>query len=308
MTNTANLKDNSNDIICWWSGGITSAVACYKAISIFGVDRCRFIMIDTENEHLDTYRFKKDCEKWYGKKIETISFRDYDKFNYINNIADVWMHHKSLNTATGAICSYVLKRKVREEWEKHNIYTYQVFGFEFENKEFKRALSMKINHNKVKPIFPLLMLGLNKKDCIDLVLKSKIAPPYMYSHGFGNNNCFNTGCVQGGIGYWQKMQREFPEQFNKMAEMEHTLTNIKGEPVTMLKDQSNEAKKIVKDTKIKWKQFIFLKKHPDYPELKTINDIKGREPEPLIDCNGFCGINDMIPRINSEQDINFTDK
>lgn len=63
----------NRDIIAWWSGGITSAVACKKAIDIFGKGRVRVIMIDTENEHLDTYRFKKDCEDWYGLPIEIIT-------------------------------------------------------------------------------------------------------------------------------------------------------------------------------------------------------------------------------------------
>ena len=295
----------SDDIICWWSGGITSAVACKKAIDIYGIDRCRLIMIDTHNEHPDTYRFKDDCERWYGNNIDTISFKDYAKFNDISNISDVWRKHMSLNTATGAICSMTLKRLVREEWEKSNTYSNQVFGFEFEPKEFRRAMSMAINHSHVKPIFPLLMLGLDKKMCVDIVIKSGIEPPVMYQYGFGNNNCFKTGCVQGGIGYWQKMSREFPDKFNYMADIEHELTNIKGEPVTMLKDQSNKAKDIVKETGIKWKQFVFLKPHPDYPELKDISQMKGREPEPLVDCNGFCGINDLIKRSDSEKDINF---
>ena len=39
-----------------------------------------------------------------------------------------------------------------------------------------------------------------------------------------------------------KRLREYPDKFNAMAEMEHKLTEIKGKPVTMLKDQSNDAK------------------------------------------------------------------
>ena len=46
----------------------------------------------------------------------------------------------------------------------------------------------------------------------------------------------------------KKMERDFPEKFEAMAEMEHKLTDLRGEPVTMLKDQSNEAKKVVKET------------------------------------------------------------
>lgn len=47
-------------IICWWSGGITSAVACKTALDLFkDKNKCRVIMIDTGNEDEDTYRFNK---------------------------------------------------------------------------------------------------------------------------------------------------------------------------------------------------------------------------------------------------------
>ena len=104
----------SNSIICWWSGGVTSAVACKIAIDIYGKENCRVIMIDTGNEHEDTYRFKDDCQRWYGIEIETITTIG----NKFESIQDVWEKYKSLNVATGAICSTHLKRKVREKWQE----------------------------------------------------------------------------------------------------------------------------------------------------------------------------------------------
>lgn len=280
------------NIICWWSGGITSAVACKKTIEMFGKDSCRIIMIDTKNEDDDTYRFKTDCEKWYEKNIEIITSDEF------SNINDVWLKYKSLNVATGAICSTSLKRKVREKWEKNNEFDYQVFGFEFNKKEFNRATSMKFNNPKCKPIFPLLMLGLTKEDCLVLVEQAGIEVPRMYKYGFQNNNCFKTGCIQGGIGYWQKMQREFPDKFEKMAKLEHHLTDLKGKPVTMLKDQSNYAKD-------SGNVLVFLKKHPSYPELKCLDDMPKMSVQPLMECNGFCGINDLNPKNETSEQLNF---
>lgn len=288
------------DIICWWSGGITSAVACKTAIDLFK-GRCRVIMIDTGNEDEDTYRFKDDCELWYGQEIEVISWIG----TKYSNIQEVWEKHTSLNVATGAICSTELKRKVREEWQKTNTFEYQIFGFEFDKKEFNRALGLTLNHPKTKSIYPLLMMGYDKDKCLEVVTNAGIEIPRMYKIGFRNNNCFKTGCVQGGIGYWQKMKRDFPDKFKAMAEMEHKLTNKKGEPVTMLKDQSNDAKDLVKISGIKWKQFIFLEKHPNYPELKSIDDMKEQEVKPLFECNGFCGINDLSQRSPTEGEINY---
>lgn len=279
-------------IICWWSGGITSAVACHLAIKKYGKEKCRVIMLDTGNEHEDTYRFLKDCEKWYGLPVEMLKSEDYQ------DIKETWYRHKSLNTATGAICSYMLKRRVREKWEKSNEYDHQVFGFEYDKKEMNRAESLAVNHPQTKPLFPLIDQKLNKKDCIAYVEKAGIKPPLAYQLGFVNNNCLNTGCVQGGIGYWKKIQKEMPSLFEKMAKVEHELTELKGQPVTMLKDQSKAAKE-------NGRQLVFLKKNENYPNHKTINEMKGRPIKPVMECNGFCGTNDFIDFNETENEINY---
>lgn len=275
-------------IICWWSGGVTSAVACKLAQIQYGTENCRFIFMDTQNEHEDTYRFKEDCMRIYGKEIETISSIG-DKYQ---SIQDVWETHNSLNVAKGAVCSDRLKRKVREKFEKENSFEAQVFGFEFEKSEFNRAMAMKLNWPDSKAIFPLLSAGMNKVDCMTYLKSYNVEIPKMYKLGFTNNNCFKTGCVQGGIGYWQKIQREFPDKFRAMAYMEHKLTAKSGYPVTMLKDQSNKAKEARKTNK--YSDLVFLIKHPDF-DNKSINEMSPQELEPLVDCNGFCGLNDLNP-------------
>ena len=266
-------------VIAWWSGGVTSAVACKKCIELYGIDNVSIIFIDTKNEHNDTYRFLKDCEKWYGKEIDVISNQDFA------SIRDVWYKYLSLNTATGAICSTILKRKVREEWQKENTWDYQAFGFDA--KEVGRAISMTMNNPKVKAIYPLLMFGILKKDCVRIIIDAGVDLPIPYKMGYLNNNCFKTGCVQGGIGYWQKIREDDLDKFNEMANIEHELTDLKGEPVTICKDQSKDAVKIGSYAP------VFLLPHPDYPQCKDISMMKGRKPEPLMECNGFCGLNDL---------------
>ena len=262
--------------IAWWSGGVTSAVACKLALDLW--DRVQIVMIDTGNEDDDTYRFKADCEQWYGQEIRVIRNEDY------GSIQDVWLKHKSLNVANGAICSSELKRKVRERYQKTVDFDRQVFGFDID--EPKRAKSMTLNHPTAKPCYPLLLMGWSKKKCIEIIQTEGIDIPLMYQLGFHNNNCFGTGCVQGGIGYWKKMQREFPEKFEAMAEMEHKLTAMRGFPVTMLKDQSRDG------------DLVFLKPHPEYPLHKDLSMMTGREVEPLVECNGFCGTYDLQTKTN----------
>jgi len=279
----------NDKIICWWSGGITSAVACKIAIDHYGKEKCRSIFIDTGNEDYDTYRFKKDCEKWYGIEIESITGLSKEKFPTIQS---VWRHYKSLNVANGAICSSTLKRDVRLKWQKENHYKHQVFGFDID--EPKRAKGMKINYLKAKAIYPLLLFAYSKKDCLNIVEQAGIKVPLAYVLGFKNNNCLKTMCIQGGIGYWQKVSRDMPEKFETMAAMEHELTDLKGEAVTMLKDQSKGG------------GLVFLKPHKDYPEIKDISMMKGREPKPLMECNGFgCAVNDLQPKNETENEINY---
>ena len=296
-----NTINKDNPVIAWWSGGVTSAVTCKLCIDWFGIENVRVIFQDTQNEDESTYVFLSQCENWYGTNIEKIKNPDF------RNIQEIWYKNKSLNVATGAICSTELKQNVRKDFEKNNKYSYQAFGFDID--EIDRAKGMKKNNPKAKPIFPLINELLNKKNCIKIIQDAnnmfvKIDLPKPYNEGYSNNNCFKTMCVQGGIGYWQKVKREYPNKFDVMAKVEHDLTELKGQPVTMLKDQGNVAKKLVEDTGIVWKQFVFLKKHPNYPELKCIDEIKAHEVKPLFECNGFCGTNDL-KRNETDNEINY---
>ncbi len=274
-------------VIAWWSGGITSAITCKICIDWFGNENVRIIFQDTKSEDVDTYRFKSDCEKWYEQPIETITNEDYA------NVEDVWFKHLSLNIAQGAKCSEVMKITVRKRFQTNNKYSYQAFGFDIT--ELSRMKGMIANNSDARPFCPLIALGLTKQDCIKMLpndLLLSIEPPRTYKLGFLNNNCFERGCIQGGIGYWQKMQIDFPDKFDRMAIVEHQLTDLKGEPVTMLKDQSKGG------------GLVFLKPHPKYPTVKDISMMKGKPVKPLTDCNGFCGTNDL-ERNETENEINY---
>ena len=240
---------------------------------MFGVDNVRVVFIDTKNEDDDTYRFKAECEQWYGCTIESIFSTEYD------SIEDIWYDNLTLGLAKGAKCSEVLKIKVRQQFSKQNRFSYQAFGYD--NDETGRAADMKNNNSHLRPIFPLLMFWLNKFECIKFIQKANslfltITVPITYRLGLENNNCFKTGCVQGGIGYWQWMQVNQPPKFDAMAIREHEITDLKGEPVTICKDQSKGG------------GLVFLKPHPKYPHMKDISMMKGRPPEMLMECNGFC--------------------
>lgn len=264
------FKYNPDPVIAWWSGGADSAIVCWLCLLWFGKENVRIIFIDTKNEDDDTYRFKIDCESAWGVIIETICTEQWE------TIEEVWDYYLSLNVATGAICSTELKRVVRQNFQMKNQYSYQAFGFDI--KEVDRAKNMRKNYPDSKPIFPLIYEMIGKGESIKMLQKQGIEVPASYRMGYSNNNCLKTGCVKGGIGYWQKFRIDFPDRFYKMALREHRYTNEKRKPVTICKDQSEGG------------GLVFLIPHPDYPEMKDLSMMKGRMPEPLMECNGFCSI------------------
>lgn len=65
-----------------------------------------------------------------------------------------------------------------------------------------------------------------------MLWKAGIEIPAMYKMGYNNNNCI--GCVKGGMGYWNKIRKDFPEVFNRMAVIEREVG------ATCLKDKSGK--------------------------------------------------------------------
>jgi hypothetical protein len=54
-----------------------------------------------------------------------------------------------------------------------------------------------------------------------MVDRAGIELPVMYRLGYLNNNCI--GCPKGGMGYWNKIRRDFPETFERMAALEREI-------------------------------------------------------------------------------------
>jgi hypothetical protein len=209
--------------IAWFSCGITSAVACKIALEQYGKDNVELYYMVIDSAHQDNERFILECEQWYGKKINKVRSKKYsDQFEVIEKT-------KYINGPAGARCTLELKKGVRYEIEKQLDYDGQIFGFEFSRKEINRAIRFGQQHPNAKPLFPLIERQLSKEQCAELLLKNGIQLPKMYLLGFHNNNCI--GCVKGGKGYWNKIRAEFPEVFDKMANLETQIgaTCIKGQ-------------------------------------------------------------------------------
>lgn len=196
--------------VCWISAGVSSFIAGY--LERESIDK--FIYIDIEDQHPDSIRFIKDCEKYLGKKIEILISQYKNVENCIRTAGVITVNRY-------ASCTNWLKKRVRKEWElQHCEYdiTY-VWGFDVEEKH--RAARLNETMIEFKHQYPLIDRQLTKADAHGLCDRLGIKRPAMYDFGYSNNNCI--GCIKGGIGYWNKIRVDFPEVFEKRAKLERDI-------------------------------------------------------------------------------------
>lgn len=201
--------------VVWLSAGVSSFIAGYLAK---GVDK--YIYIDIDNQHPDSLRFIKDCEKVLDRPIEILKSEYGSVENVIRKV-------KAVNTPYGAPCTRILKKLVRQQWEQeHKCDLTYVWGFDCN--ETKRAERLANTMFEFTHEFPLIDNGISKEEAHGMLERLGIARPRMYDLGYSNNNC--VGCVKGGMGYWNKIRKDFPEVFNKMAKLEREIGHscIKG--------------------------------------------------------------------------------
>jgi len=200
--------------VAWFSGGVSSAVAC----KLMADELDHIIYQHIDDQETDTLRFVRDCEAWFGKPVEIIQSRYKCVDNACRGMAYV-------NGTEGASCTRILKRRLRKEWEAErqffNTFRY-VWGMDCSKREQGRADNLRyVVMPEHEHVFPLIDHGLTKTAAHGMLREAGIARPAMYDKGYPNNNC--VGCVKGGMGYWNKIRRDFPEVFAARAKMERDI-------------------------------------------------------------------------------------
>ena len=195
-------------IVSWFSAGVSSFIATY--IERENIDKILYTHI--EDQHEDTMRFLKDCEKALGKEIEILQ-------SQYNNVENVVKTFRFINSPYGAKCTQILKKRVRKEWEQGKKDLTYIWGYDLSEKHRSERLleaMPEFNHK-----FPLIERGFSKEDCHGILRELGIKRPLMYELGYRNNNCI--GCVKGGMGYWNRIRKDFPEVFEARAKLEREI-------------------------------------------------------------------------------------
>ena len=197
--------------VIWFSCGAASATAAYLTLKKY--PDAILVYCDTGGEHPDNKRFLADVEKWLNKKGIILKSEKYavhfaviEKTRYVNG-------------PKGARCTAELKKLLRLKFQE--VDDLQVYGYTADKKDADRAKRFNETFPEVSTWFPLIDKHMRKQDCLGLIKQVGITIPAMYLLGYQNNNCI--GCVKGGQGYWNKIRKDFPDQFNCMAKLEREI-------------------------------------------------------------------------------------
>jgi 3'-phosphoadenosine 5'-phosphosulfate sulfotransferase (PAPS reductase)/FAD synthetase len=195
--------------VAWFSGGVSSFIAAYLRKDTLD----EIFYIDIEDQHPDTLRFLYDCEKALGKEIKIIK----SDLGSVNNVIKKF---RFINSPYGAKCTQVLKKKVRQDWEKQQEGE-MIYIWGYDSTEQHRADRLRETMPEYEHIFPLLDAYMSKEEVHGMLQRLGIKRPAMYEMGYRNNNCI--GCVKGGMGYWNKIRRDFPKVFAERAKLEREI-------------------------------------------------------------------------------------
>ncbi len=197
-------------VLVWFSCGAASA--CAAKITLQQYPDAEILYCDTsKDEHPDNGRFIQECERWFGKPVKRLKSEKY------TDIYDVFDKTGWLVGPGGARCTNELKRNVRERYQQ--VGDVHVFGMTSE--EVRRIYRFERDNPELYLLWPLRDAGIDKQECLNMLMRAGIALPEMYLLGYENNNCI--GCVKGKMGYWNKIRVDFPPVFERMAKQERKM-------------------------------------------------------------------------------------
>jgi len=175
----------------------------------------------------DNRRFLRDVEGFLGIDIEVATNPKFPNAS----CQEVWDSRSYMAGQDGAPCTYELKKRARQWWERSNPCDYLVLGFTADEVgRYNRFV--KQERENTLPI--LIDAGITKNDCYEIVNRWGIQLPESYRLGYPNANC--VGCVKAtSPTYWNHVRRTHPEVFAKRAETSRRigarLVRVKGERI-----------------------------------------------------------------------------
>lgn len=196
--------------VLWFSAGVSSAIVAYLCRD--ELDEIIYQHID--DQHPDTLRFLHDVERLIGRKITV-------QQSPLKNVETACRYGNSIRIpCRPPKCSELLKKRERQRWEYEHPGRH-VYYWGLDVAEQHRAERFEHGMPQFEHRFPLVERELTKADAHAIARMRELRRPVMYDMGYHNNNC--VGCVAGGMGYWNRIRKDFPKVFASRARMERAI-------------------------------------------------------------------------------------
>lgn len=251
-------------VVARFSCGAASFVSTKLAIERYG-NRVEVVNAYLAAESQDNRRFLADCERYFGRSITVLRDDKYDA-----EPLNVWFAKRFIASKDGAPCSKLLKGKVLDAYNKPG--DLMVLGYTADESD---RLDSFIDANADKSVIaPLIEEGLTKEDCFQVVADAGIVLPTPYLQGFHNSNCLE--CPKGGLGYWKHVDLHYPENYEKVAQLQDVL----GPGSWFLSDRRG-GKRVRLSLRM----------------LRAIDEPRWRiQSEPPVQCGGLCELPASLAR------------
>ena len=204
------------------SGGSASAVTADRVIKAYGSNSVTLWFADTLWEDEDLYRFLKDLEARWNKKI--VRYTDG------RTPLEIAEKKKLIPNSLAAPCSHELKQKPFLRYIKKQSKPITIhLGLSWDE-EHRMAKPKEIYESVegVKVDYPLTWDPLPSMSYTKTIVEWGIKPPRLYEMGFPHNNCGGR-CVRQGMKEWMRLWKAIPERFQEVSNWEQEQRN-KGGP------------------------------------------------------------------------------
>jgi 3'-phosphoadenosine 5'-phosphosulfate sulfotransferase (PAPS reductase)/FAD synthetase len=218
------------NIVCL-SGGKMSFYCADYAVKKYGVENVMLYFNDTKWEHADLYRFLKDIEYYFSKKI----IIDADG----RTPEQVFFDEKFLGNDRVPLCSKMLKAKRMQAYYKNN--DNLIFGIGFEEKHRVPRIVAAYQKNYVLTgryctlEFPIVENNVMKNEIDTWFKRTGVQLPELYRLGFDHNNC-SGGCVRQGKKQWRHLLDVLSEVYAQREQLEESFRMTSKKDVHFLKD------------------------------------------------------------------------
>lgn len=217
-----------------FSTGLSSAITCERVLQRYGAANVEIIAMDTTIEDEDNWRFAKQCQARWRKKIVVLK-EGRDPYQVATD-------QQIIPNQKIAPCTFRLKIEPFRAYLRGYSDPLTIhIGYDIFEAHRREATRENYEAEGWAVDFPLLWKPLEYRPYSQVVREDwGIEPPRTYEMGFSHANCLGKGCVKMGQGDWLRFLINFPDRYTITENWEEGMRqHPKRCNYAIMRDQSN---------------------------------------------------------------------